>query len=124
MNEENPFDVPSANTPDTEFYLLRIKAWEWTKTDSGDDKLPDFYDYSEGGCLLSAEAECPLCEGQGWLTAGINGGGELVVKDWVCMACGLDGNLVGWHGGGIITPNEDHDEHVFLPSCVVVEVEL
>jgi hypothetical protein len=71
-----------------------------------------------------AEAECPLCGGTIYVSAGCNKPNNYVVRDWACLVCGISGEVVGYHGGKGVTPkNSDDDNYIELPECVVIEVD-
>jgi hypothetical protein len=107
----------------TEFYLVRLEPWKWAKTEDlsqNNDNI--FYDDSPGGVLLESSATCPQCEGELCITAGKDTANNIAVRWSCCNACGLSGDVVGSHGEGDIIKDKDHNEHIILPSCIVIEV--
>jgi len=107
-----------------EFHLLYIHLWEWSKTENlNDSTTGSYYDHSPGGRLLSGYSDCPSCQclDSVIVAAGYDGDGNCDAREWHCLSCGSTGEILGCYGELPPEPDDDHDEYMSLPECVVVK---
>jgi hypothetical protein len=126
MKEENPFDYEMLPVVPEEFFLIHITDWEWMKSENLDnDNSELFYDESQDGRMFCSEKNlCPDCDYHAVIvtaSAGYEHNDNPIAKDWVCLRCGIGGDVVGCHGRTVVF--EDNKDILGnwadLPSHVV-----